>query len=526
MFSKKELVIFGIIVVAIAFISFCSFFLGWQVGIGGLLLILVSAITYQFPRTSLYLFLIYLCFGGTITYLIPGMYETVGALIRFSRIYPIFHFIKDVFYLPVVLSILIGSRQTLKELLPRIKPLWWSILAFTAICLITVMFVNIPAQFNPDSGHKFPILMGVIGLKVWLSYIPLILCGFYLVRNRQDLLNLTRLQIVLIIICCVLGLVQYYALISGFCDGSVGLPRPTRYRTSLQARCLFGGSLLYFPQGNFIRLPGTFVAPWQWGWFLISSVFFAIASAQSEPSKIWRYLSWLASFLVLTNAVISGQRIALLLVPIWLLILFIITSIKAKYFPIKLGVITFLGVVSLSLPVVRKAIDSFIGRWKSEPPFQFIIKSFNYVLYNQDGLLGNGLGTTASAARKLGNIRLVEIYHGKLIYEMGFLGLILFTVMVSILVFLGWKIFTSIKDKELKNMAICFWIFLLFISYNIYYYPLNVDPVNVYFWLIAGILFRLPDLDKNPEIIEPHETEELIDSEATSAQQATNEHQK
>ena len=59
MFSKKELVIFGIIVVAIAFISFCSFFLGWQVGIGGLLLILVSAITYQFPRTSLYLFLIY-----------------------------------------------------------------------------------------------------------------------------------------------------------------------------------------------------------------------------------------------------------------------------------------------------------------------------------------------------------------------------------------------------------------------------------------------------------------------------------
>ena len=38
-----------------------------------------------------------------------------------------------------------------------------------------------------------------------------------------------------------------------------------------------GGSLLYTPSHGQIRLPGTFVAPWQWGWFLISSAFSVLA---------------------------------------------------------------------------------------------------------------------------------------------------------------------------------------------------------------------------------------------------------
>jgi hypothetical protein len=47
------------------------------------------------------------------------------------------------------------------------------------------------------------------------------------------------------------------------------------------------------------------------------------------------------------------------------------------------------------------------------------------------------------------------------------------------------------------------WVFVLFISYNTYYYPLDVDPVAVYYWLCAGIIFKLPILDKQ---IVPEET--------------------
>ena len=500
MFSKRELLILITIVLAIIISSLVLVLLGIKAAFLSLLLVLITVIFYRFPRTSLYLFLIYLCFGGTITYSIPGIYYKVEGGIVFSKFSPIFHFIKDAFYLPALLSILINSRQTLREIFTRAKPLLWPILGLTAICLITMLLVNLPAQFNFGSGQNLAILMGMIGLKIWLGYIPLIICGFYLIRDRQDLLKFNRLLVVLIIICCLLCLLQYYALISGICDGSVGLPRPAFHKASLQARCLVGGSLLYNPELGLIRLPGTFVAPWQWGWFLISSIFLAVASAQSEKQKIWNYLSWFASFLVLISAVISGQRIALLLVPVFFLILVIVTESKSRKFPIKLAMISFLGVISYSLPIVQKSINSFIARWNYTPPQDFTIETLQFVISNQDGILGNGLGTTASAARKLGQIQLIEIFHGKLIYEMGFLGLISFMILVSVLVFLTWKIQASLEDKSLKNMAICFWIFILFISYNFYYYPLNVDPVNVYFWLIAGVLFRLPDLDnQRPE---------------------------
>ena len=37
---------------------------------------------------------------------------------------------------------------------------------------------------------------------------------------------------------------------------------------------------------------------------------------------------------------------------------------------------------------------------------------------------------------------------------------------------------------------------MLIISYNTYYYPLDVDPVTVYYWYFAGVLFKLPEIDR------------------------------
>ncbi|RMF24261.1 MAG: hypothetical protein D6756_07280, partial [Cyanobacteria bacterium J083] len=56
-----------------------------------------------------------------------------------------------------------------------------------------------------------------------------------------------------------------------------------------------------------------------------------------------------------------------------------------------------------------------------------------------------------------------------------------------------------VVDEVLKNFGICFWSFIFLISFFPYWYPLDTDPVNVYYWLFAGILFRLPDLDKKEQ---------------------------
>ena len=59
-----------------------------------------------------------------------------------------------------------------------------------------------------------------------------------------------------------------------------------------------------------------------------------------------------------------------------------------------------------------------------------------------------------------------------------------------------FKAYRKTKDKNLRGYAASMWVFVLFISFFPYYYPLDVDPVSVYYWLAAGIALKIPTLDK------------------------------
>ena len=493
MVLSKKPIFYGVLATsAIALILILSLILGIKGFFAGLFLIGISAILFQYPRTSLYLFLIYLCFGGTITYLVPGVYQVSEGFVSFGTMYPILQIIKDIFYFPALIAIIFFSN-TIREIIPRNKPLLWGIGIFSLVCLLTFLFVNFPQESITNEGS--PILVGILGFKVWLSYIPLILCGFYLTKKKQQLIFITRLQIVLIITCCLLTLFQYYALTSGLCIGSVGLPAPAFHRASLQARCLVGGSLLYYPDWNLIRLPGTFVAPWQWGWFLISSIFFSVGATVINRDKTWHYISSATSVLVIITTAVSGQRVAIFFVPLFCVLLVAVTEINKNKLYLKLGIIAFVAAISRFIPIFNQAISSLIGRWEYSPPDDFTLNTLGIVINNHRGIFGNGLGTTSSTARKLGDTTLIEVFPAQLIYEMGYLGLITFFILATIIVILGWKSYRKIKDPYLNKFALCLWIFILFISYNPYYYPLNVDPVNVYYWLSIGILLKLPSLE-------------------------------
>ncbi len=475
---------------------------GFQAGILGFGMILILAIAFKYPRQALWALLIYLPLGGTIIYTIPGVYQPVGGQIRFSRIYPFLQLAKDGIYYPALIGAIVKG-SSIKQLFNKYKPLFIALGCLLGVCLLTYFLVNISQQFqpiNPNSNRReFPLLMGIFGLKVFLGYIPLILGGYYLIRNQKDLFSLTRLHIILILVCCSLCLIQYLLLVNGICNDSTAFPDPIPYRTSLQARCFVGGSLLYNPntQIPLIRLPGTFVAPWQWGWFLIANSFFAYGSAKSDTSPIWKWLSWLAIALILIACIISGQRIALVLVPIILLTLFLVTENYQKVLAIKLGIITFLTIIITNLGMVQTRIESLISRWNYSPPPGFILKQWQRVINDYDNLFGHGLGRTASAARKLGQIRLVELFHAQLFYEIGPIGLIVFVAVIGVLIYYTWVAYRSLSNPSLKYLGLCLWAFILFIGVNIYYYPLTVDPVNVYYWFFAGVLLKLPQIESD-----------------------------
>lgn len=446
--------------------------------------IFCAAFSYRYPRQGLWGLLIFLPFAGTIVY-------WVGNDI------PIFHLFKNVlFYIPALLGIIVILIRHKQPILIN-KNLTIPLGFLVAITLVNLIFVN-GAQQLSDNPRGFPMLMGIFGLAILVGYIPLITCGYYLIRNSKDVYFLHRLQIVLAIICCVLGMIQFWLVVTGVCPDNTGLGGELLLKANLQRKCLVGGSLGYLPEANFVRLPGTFVSPWHWTWFLIASTFFGFITALSDPIVYWKVAGGFSLILIMINAVISGQRTAFLAVPLVLILLIVATSHISRW---KRVLIAFLGVglflvstLVIFPSLTESRIESFTGRWIASPPPEFIMDQVNWTLKNHQGLLGNGVGRGTNGARILGSTQLLETYISKLVYELGIIGAIAFFVFVTTLMIEGFKSYHKIKNIRLQNYGIVFWVFIVLIGYNPYWYPLDTDPMAIYYWLMAGVMLKLPHL--------------------------------
>ncbi|AKG22585.1 hormogonium polysaccharide biosynthesis protein HpsL [Calothrix sp. 336/3] len=492
--AKKELTSLVTKAVSTAlFVGFLVFLAaGVKAAVPAVLGIIILTLAYKYPRQALLAFIIYVPLGGTITYYIGNS--------------PILQLAKDAFYIPAAIGLWQQCKQRGEPfIIPQsIKNPLYIVLGSS---ILTLLFVNGAQQFNPTSAgpfeeavKEFPLGMGILGLKAFLGYVPVITCYYYFIRDKKDFLMLSRLQIFLTLFCCVLGVLQYALLLVGVCKGTQFAEGDALFKASLDARCYFGGALIYSPQEGMIRLPGTFVAPWQWAWFLIASTFFTFATGFSDPSILWRIISLVSMASVFVNAVISGQRIALALVPTCFVLLLLLTgqlgNLK-RFVPILGGLALVLSVAIASNPaVIQERTQSFVDRWNASPPYEFITQQFEENWKDVDGPLGSGLGRATNSARAMGKTKLVETYYPKVLYETGIIGVLGFLGLVTVLTISAFRTQRSIKNRNFRSYAASMWVFILFISYNTYYYPLDVDPVAVYYWFAAGILFKLPIIDK------------------------------
>ena len=442
----------------------------------------------------------------------------------------LFQLSKDVFYIPALLALIQDCRRKRKPIIVS-KQLLLTLSILVIICLTVLLLVNSVQEFlpycdslseydkflrapdgtlllNPETGIVYttpckegsPFLQGILGLKVLLGYVPLIFCGYYLIEDKKQLIFLGRVLLVLAIVCCTLGLIQYLMLTSGYCAGTRGAAGGELFRASIEARCLVGGSLLYSPSQGQIRLPGTFVSPWHWAWFLIANSFITYTVAFSDTSFFWRTGGLVGLALVFINAVISGQRIALAIVPVVVFILLILTGQIAnlKRFIPAIIILSLILVVAITVnpEIVQERVDSFVQRWNTSPPHLFIQKQFLFAMDTQQGILGRGLGKATNSARSFGSTVLVETFHPKVLFEIGYIGLFAYMAFVTNLTITTFKSYRAVKIPSIRSFGSSFWVFILIITYFPYWYPLDTDPVSVYYWLFAGVLLKLPEIDK------------------------------
>ncbi len=477
---------------AIAFSGFIGLLVGLLVeptlGVAVVAGLMCLTLSFKYQHQAFYAFVIYIPFSGTVVYALGG-----NSLLQLA---------KDAFYIPALIGVIQFCRaKRLPILIPKAITVPLSIVA--VILLMTLLLVNLPQHLEAGGTEK-PLFMGILGIKIILGYIPVMTCIYYLMRSKEDLYFLLRLQTVLVLVACALGMVQYLMLTTGICISTeaTGATGDDLFKASLQARCFVGGALLYSPSHGQIRLPGTFVAPWQWGWFLISSAFFSFGTTFNDRSPLWRLIGMISLATVFIMSVLSGQRIALFLVPVAVgglcLLTGQITNLK-RFLPIGVILGLLLVFVSVRNPEVMQArVQSFQERWAASPPHEFILQQFGEVREGRDdaGLLGEGVARATNSARIFGRVRLVETYHPKLLYELGPLGLISILALYTVLTISTFQAYRATKDKNLRGYAASMWVFVLFISFFPYYYPLDVDPVAVYYWLAAGVCLKIPKLDK------------------------------
>ncbi|MDY7050788.1 MAG: hormogonium polysaccharide biosynthesis protein HpsL [Microcystis panniformis WG22] len=476
-----------------------------KIGAGVSLSLILVVFSFMYPRMALWAFIIYVPFNGTIVYWLGGN--------------QILQLTKDIFYIPALIALVLECRT---KQLPIIVPkqLGITLLLIFVFCAVCLLALNLQKQLLPTcdsvagmtvfSGGRLvglpcrtgePFLQGLLGFKVLLGYVPLIFCTYYLIKDKPTLLFFGRLFVTLVIICCVLGLMQYWMLKTGRCAGTRGYVGDLLYKATLEARCLVGGALIYSPEVNMIRLPGTFVSPWHWAWFLVSSAVICYASAFSEISQKWRLAALVGLTLVFINAVVSGQRLAFFAVPMIVGLMTIITGQIAnlkRFLPIIFSVALLLaiGFSFLHPDFIQQRYDSAIARWQNSPPTAFLQEQLDFAIRNQGGILGRGLGVATSSARFFGYISFVETFHSKVLFELGYIGFALYMIFMTHLVYLAFRTYLSLKDPTLRGFAGSYWVLLLFVAYLPYWYALDTDPVGVYYWIFAGVIFKLPVIEK------------------------------
>ena len=98
----------------------------------------------------------------------------------------------------------------------------------------------------------------------------------------------------------------------------------------------------------------------------------------------------------------------------------------------------------------------------------------------------------------------VESGYGSLIVEMGVVGLVLWIIWVSALLWSGWRIIRQLRQTVYFPIGFAIWwyavvLLVLLMYFGIVAYQNFVN--NAYLWLLIGMLFRLPKLAQMPQPI-------------------------
>src|SRR5215472_5054744 len=162
--------------------------------------------------------------------------------------------------------------------------------------------------FNPQHVSGLQLL---IGLKVWLFYIPFLFVGLALAARPNALFRTFRVLMLCGLAACVLGLLQ------------AALIRLMGYQTAISlffgpaAASATQGFATFYVGGNIYRIPGTFSFSAQYVAFLFLFITVAIIEANADPDSRFQRIGRVAFYVGMIASLLSGTKGAFLMFPLF-----------------------------------------------------------------------------------------------------------------------------------------------------------------------------------------------------------------
>ncbi|WP_026911216.1 hypothetical protein [Patulibacter minatonensis] len=360
-------------------------------------------------------------------------------------------------------------------------------LAFAGIVVLQMLAPTLPN-----------IVVGLIGAKVWLLYIPLAYVAYCFLRTREDLNLLLTVMAAASVIPCVVGIVEGILVNTGHGDIVYSWYGDAAAAATQQFVNVGVGD------ATINRVPSTFSFVGQYSLFTIISISVSYAwwrgvLVPRGGVRVWMGPALLG--LVALAAFLSGARGTVLAAPALIAVILVLDGINIRTWvvaPVALALVMTLaasifgtGVGALLQNTWDHAISEFdIGT------IQGVEHAFNHTTFG----LGTGVDTVSAryALPKFSPYALVggrveESWWIKALLELGIIGLGLVIVFVLGVLRAALRAHLSVKDKGLRAIsAACCALLAYAVFFNFKGSGLDLDPLNVVFWVFVGIVLRLP----------------------------------
>ena len=417
------------------------------------------------------------------------------------------YFAKDFLVGVVYLSFFAAYRRQEKDTQKFRPPFRMAVLLF--------VWFGAAQVFNPASTH---ILYGVLGMKVFFYYIPLLFLGYTLVNSESELRRFFYINLSLMLVIAVLGIAQAI-LGPTFLNPSV-VQEDIRLVSQTYRVAPISGAIVYRPTSVFVstgRFSDMLIVAW-----LIVFGFSGYLLLRHRRGRIFAFLALAttaaACLMCASRGVVMwtlGASIVGAAAFVWGApwrqgeATRVIRTLQRAVLGVVLGFVvllfTFPQALLDRLTVYSETLDPRspayeVGRRTNDYPMANLLAAFNYERWPY----GYGIGTMS-----LGGQYVARIFHvqppttgvesgfGNIILEMGIVGLALWFIMSTAICVSAWKVVRRLKGSPWFPLAFMIFLYSFLLLIPMTYGGLQAYQdfiLNAYMWLLLGILFRLPKL--------------------------------